>query len=200
MHMITLPFLETQSKIYSDLISDETLSYHYSKHHNAYVLKLNELLTSEGKEYSEIEHVLSDLNSFSDTNKTAIFNNAGQVYNHNKYWLSMTSLEDSEKTKENALELINGNFGNFENFAQQWKNAGLAQFGSGWVWLVQNTDGKLEIQKTSNADTPLLRGYKCLIVMDVWEHAYYLDTKNDRGSYIENFLKLINWNYLLQQL
>lgn len=192
--MITLPILETDKNIYNDLISDKTLSFHYSKHHQTYVTKLNELLTSIGKEYSDIESVLKGLETFPADLKTAIFNNAGQVYNHNLYWQSISGVaEDNLLIEESLLNKINEAFTSLENFLVEFKNAGLTLFGSGWVWLVVDSENNLKIRKTANAETPFVNGEKCLLVMDVWEHAYYLDTQNNRGLYIDNFLKLIDW-------
>lgn len=179
------------------VLDAQTVETHYSKHHNGYVNKLNELLANLpeflelGNQKDGLEKILQSINKLPTEIQTAVFNNAGQVYNHNLYWQTLTpngsNLEESElKTK------IENTFGSFENFKKEFSALGMAQFGSGWVWLCLNGE-KLEITKNSNADSPLSQEKKPLMVMDVWEHAYYLKYKNLRANYIESFWNLVNW-------
>jgi len=175
----------------------QTVETHYSKHHNGYVNKLNELLADLpeflelGNDQNGLEKLLQNIEKLPKEIQTAVFNNAGQVYNHNLYWETLTpnagNCDDELKSK------IENKFGSFENFVKEFSALGVSQFGSGWVWLSLDSENNLEISKTSNADSPLLQGKKPLMVMDVWEHAYYLKYKNLRASYIESFWKLVNW-------
>ena len=182
------------------VLDAQTVETHYSKHHQGYVNKLNELLANLpefldlGSQEKGLEKLLQNIDKLPPGIKTSVFNNAGQVYNHNLYWQTLTAnggnLGDGEL--KNRLE---NSFGSLENFKKEFSALGMAQFGSGWVWLC--LDGQnLEIIKTSNADSPLTEGKKPLMVMDVWEHAYYLKYKNLRASYIESFWNLVNWQQI----
>ena len=179
------------------VLDAQTVETHYSKHHQGYVNKLNELLVNLpeffnlGSQEDGLEKLLQNISELPKEIQTAVFNNAGQVYNHNLYWQTLTAnggnLENGEL--KNRIE---NSFGSLENFKKEFSALGMAQFGSGWVWLC--LDGQnLEIVKTSNADSPLIQSKKPLMVMDVWEHAYYLKYKNLRASYIESFWNLVNW-------
>ena len=173
-------------------LNSQTLDIHHGKHHATYDVNLEKLLLDfPEKTNASLEEILGDLDYFG-AKKTAILNNAGQVYNHNLYFDCLTSKETKPSVE---LGLALDKFGS--NFKALWKEAGLTQFGSGWVWLVAGANG-LEIQKTSNADSPLIHGQTPILTMDVWEHAYYLNYQNKRADYIEDFFKMIDWNVVSQ--
>lgn len=171
-------------------ISHETMQYHYGKHHRAYVDNLNKLISGTEFEAMSLEEIIAA--TAGDERYSAIFNNAGQVYNHNMFWKSMKE-EGGEKPSGIMAEKIMRCFGSYENFRQQFKDAAVSLFGSGWVWLAEK-DGKLAILKTQNAENPLIKGYEPILCLDVWEHAYYIDYRNRRADFAEVFLAhLINW-------
>ncbi|MGB2573104.1 MAG: superoxide dismutase [Henriciella sp.] len=179
-------------------ISEDTLNFHYGKHHNAYVTNLNNLIEGSDLEKASLEDII--MQSAGDASKAGLFNNAAQVWNHTFYWHSMAPNGGGLPTGKIA-DLINRDFGSYENFASEFKAAGATQFGSGWAWLVIK-DGKLEIRKTPNAETPITEAdVTALLTMDVWEHAYYLDYQNARPNYMQVFLdQLINWDFANQNL
>jgi len=194
---ITLPDLPYGTNDLTPHISQNTLNFHYGKHHNAYVVNLNKLIEGTDLAGKSLENII--IETAKDASKAGIFNNAAQVWNHTFYWQSMKPGGGGLPSGKIA-EKIQADFGGYDKFAEQFKNAGLTQFGSGWAWLVLNND-KLEIVKTSNADTPLAHGMKPLMTVDVWEHAYYLDYQNRRADYLDTFLaKLINWEFVNSQL
>ena len=175
-------------------ISQETLEFHHGKHHNAYVTTLNNLIAGTDNENKSLEEIILSAEA------GPLFNNAAQVWNHTFYWNSMSPNGGGEPTGELA-EKINAAFGSLDGFKEQFTQAGMTQFGSGWAWLVVNDAGDLEITKTPNAELPLTSGKKALLTMDVWEHAYYIDFRNARPSSIETYLsKLINWDFAAQNL
>ena len=170
-------------------ISKETLEYHYGKHHRAYVNKLNELVPNTEFANMSLEDIICKAPA------GPIFNNAAQVWNHTFYWHCMKP-QGGGKPSGKLAEAIDKAFGSCDKFQQQLTEAGLTQFGSGWAWLVKTSDGKLEVVKTSNAGNPLTDKKTPLLTCDVWEHAYYIDTRNDRGKYINNFWQLVNWDFV----
>jgi Fe-Mn family superoxide dismutase len=168
-------------------LTEETLTFHYEKHHQTYMTNLKKLL--EGK--PEAEKTLEEIVRSS---AGGIFNNAAQVWNHTFYWRSMKPNGGGEPTGALAAA-ISRDFGSYADFRAKFHAAALAQFGSGWAWLVQNS-GRLEITTTGNAETPLTKGMTCLLTADVWEHAYYIDYRNLRAKYMDTFLdRLINWDF-----
>ena len=171
-------------------ISKETLEYHHGKHHKAYVTKLNELVP--GTEFEGLS--LEDIILKAPAGKP-VFNNAAQVWNHTFYWHCMKP-KGGGKPSGKLATAIDKTFGSYDKFKQQLTEAGMTQFGSGWAWLVKNSDDKLEIVKTGNADNPLTQKKTPLLTCDVWEHAYYIDTRNDRGKYINNFWEVVNWDFV----
>lgn len=194
---IILPDLPYEKDALEPHISAKTLSFHYGKHHNAYVTNLNKLIEGTDLEKETLENIIKKTVNNADT--IGIFNNAAQVWNHTFYWQSMKPNGGGLPTGDIAAK-INADFGGYDNFIEQLKNAGLTQFGSGWAWLVMK-DNKLEIMKTSNADTPIAHGFKPLLTVDVWEHAYYLDYQNDRGRYLDVFFNnLVNWEFVNSNL
>lgn len=191
---ITLPELPYPKDALSPYISAKTLEFHYGKHHAAYVEKLNSLIAATALAGETLENIIKK--TANDASKTAIFNNAAQAWNHDFYWKSMKSsgVSGGGKPVGAIAQKINVAFGSYEKFVEDLKNAGLGQFGSGWVWLVVK-EGRLEIIKTSNADTPIAHGLVPVLTVDVWEHAYYLDYQNRRGDYLDSFVKnLANWD------
>lgn len=194
----TLPELPYARTALAPHISEETLNFHYGKHHQAYVTNLNGLLAGTPHENASLEAVIKD--SAGDKAKAGIFNNSAQVWNHTFYWHSM-SPDGGGKPKGKIAELIERDLGGYDNFVKEFKAAGATQFGSGWAWLSYK-GGKLVISKTPNAETPLTEaGTTPLLTMDVWEHAYYLDYQNRRPDYIDTFLNsLVNWDFANQNL
>jgi Fe-Mn family superoxide dismutase len=173
-------------------ISENTLNFHYGKHHQAYVDNLNKLVAGTPMENQSLEEVIKQ--SWAEK-KTPIFNNSGQVWNHTFYWHSIKPHGGGHPTGLVA-DKIKQAFGDYEGFKKAFAEAGATQFGSGWAWLVLN-NGHLEVRKTPNAETPLTEaGVTPILTMDVWEHAYYLDFQNARPKYIETFLgELVNWDF-----
>ncbi len=189
-----LPELPYDKKALEPHISEKTLEFHYGKHHNAYVTNLNKF--TEGTEYEKmhIEEVI--IRTADDTKKASIFNNAAQVWNHTFFWNCMKKNGGGEPSLA-FKEKLEHNFGSFEKFKEEFKNAAVSQFGSGWAWLVEDDDGSLHIVKTANADTPLAKGLNPLLTVDVWEHAYYLDYQNRRPDFVQTFLdSLVNWEFV----
>jgi len=190
--MFTLPELPYSYDALQPHISQQTLEFHHDKHHAGYVTKLNAALENHPDlQDKSIEELLSDISSLPQEIQGGVTNNGGQHFNHSLYWQSMSPnpVEPSQK----IVDLINSNFGSMDSFAEEFASAGATQFGSGWAWLVQDGD-KLVIEKTLNADSPIMHGKNPLLVMDVWEHAYYLDYQNRRPDYIKNFIGIINWD------
>lgn len=183
--LIKLPFAMDALEPY---ISEETLKYHYGKHHQGYVNKLNSLLKGTKSANETLENLIKNESG-------GIFNNAAQIWNHNFYWLSLTP-KSSKKPAGKLLKAIDKDFGSFDKFKEAFKEKALSNFGSGWTWLVKNPDGALEILNTSNADTPMRHNKKALLTCDVWEHAYYIDYRNERGTYIDKFWNIVNWQFV----
>lgn len=177
-------------------MSAETFEYHYGKHHAAYINKLNELVASTNMADMPLEEVIKA--SYKD-GKTAIFNNAAQAWNHTFFWNCLKANGGGAPSGELA-ERINKDLGGYDKFAEEFKNAAVTQFGSGWAWLVSD-NGTLKITKTPNAENPLVHNQVPLLTLDVWEHAYYIDFKNRRPDFAQNFLdKLVNWDFVASNL
>ncbi len=194
MSQISLPELPYAKNALEPYISAETLEFHHDKHHAAYVNKLNELLPASGLAGQSLEEII--VASAKDDSKAGLFNQAAQVWNHTFYWNCLTANGGGEPTGELKAK-IEEDFGSYAKFREEFKNAAIAQFGSGWAWLVADSvGGKLSIMKTANADTPLAHGKVAVLTCDVWEHAYYIDYRNRRPDYVDTFLdKLVNWEY-----
>lgn len=173
------------------LMSKETLEYHYGKHHQTYVTKLNTLIEGTKYENLPLEDIIKDANG-------GIFNNSAQVFNHNFFWNSLTP--GGSEVPEDLAEAISNQFGSVEKFIEKFTDTAINLFGSGWVWLVKDLAGNLSIVATSNAATPITEGLKPLLTCDVWEHAYYIDTRNARPKYLENYWKLVNWDFVKENL
>ncbi len=189
---IELPALPYEKNALEPHISENTLNFHYGKHHNAYVVNLNKLI--EGTELASLslEEIIKA--TAKDTAKAGIFNNAAQIWNHTFYWNSISPNGGGAPTGSIAAK-IDAAFGSYDEFKTAFAAAAATQFGSGWAWLVLDGD-TLKILKTGNAETPLTQNVIPLLTIDVWEHAYYLDYQNLRPKYIETFIdSLINWEF-----
>ncbi|WP_368875247.1 superoxide dismutase [Fe] [Proteus penneri] len=169
-------------------ISKETLEYHYGKHHQTYVTNLNNLVKGTDLESKSLEEVIKSTDG-------GIFNNAAQVWNHTFYWNCLAPNAGGAPTGKIA-DAINKAFGSFEEFKKQFNDAAAKNFGSGWTWLVKKADGSVAIVNTSNAATPVSGADKPLLTVDVWEHAYYIDYRNARVKYLEEFWALVNWSFV----
>ncbi|SJL82414.1 superoxide dismutase [Fe] [Vibrio palustris] len=188
-----LPALPFAKDALEPHISKETLEYHYGKHHNTYVVKLNGLIPGTEFENKSLEEIIK-------TSTGGVFNNAAQVWNHTFYWNCLAPQAGGEPTGDVA-DAINKAFGSFEEFKTQFTNNAVANFGSGWTWLVKKADGSVAIVNTSNAATPITEeGVTPLLTVDVWEHAYYIDYRNARPSYMEAFWNLVNWDFVAKNL
>jgi superoxide dismutase, Fe-Mn family len=194
----SLPPLPYPEDALAPVISSTTIGFHYGKHHKAYVDNLNRLVAGSDLMGKSLEDVVKA--TAADPSRVAIFNNAAQDWNHTFYWNSMRPNGGGMPTGAIA-DRIKDSFGDYAKFREEFANAAITQFGSGWAWLVQGEDRKLKVVRTANADTPIARGAVCLLTCDVWEHAYYLDYQNRRPDYVNAWLdKLVNWEFAARQL
>ncbi len=174
-------------------MSKETLEFHYGKHHATYVTKLNGLIAGTDLENKSLEEIIRSSDG-------GIFNNAAQIWNHTFFWNGLSPNGGGTPTGKIA-DAINKKWGSFEQFQSEFNDKAINNFGSGWTWLVKTADGSLEIVNTSNAATPLMdASVTPLLTIDVWEHAYYIDHRNARPSYLESFWKLVSWDFVNQNL
>jgi Fe-Mn family superoxide dismutase len=187
-----LPELPWSNDALAPHISPETIEYHYGKHHNAYVTKLNAAI--EGTEYAEMS-----LEDIIKKAKGGLFNNAAQVWNHSFYWNCLAPNAGGAPTGA-INDAINGKWGTFDKFKEEFSASAAGNFGSGWTWLVKNATGELEIVNTDDAGCPLTSGQTAILTLDVWEHAYYVDYRNARPSYINAFWSLVNWDFANKNL
>ncbi|MBW6480644.1 MAG: superoxide dismutase [Bacteroidales bacterium] len=191
---VALPFAESALE---PVISAKTISYHYGKHHKAYVDNLNKLISGTEFEGLPLEEIIKK--TAGKKGQTGIFNNGAQVWNHTFFWNSLTS-NGGGRPSDVLMKKIEGSFGSFDDFLKELTEAAKTQFGSGWAWLVLDGN-KLKVMKTPNAETPLTMGVTPLLTIDVWEHAYYLDYQNKRPDYVTTVLdKLINWEFAANNL
>jgi Fe-Mn family superoxide dismutase len=192
-----LPPLPYAENALGPVISANTIGFHYGKHHKGYVDTLNKLIAGTQLADLSLEKLIAETAGKAD--KAAIFNNAAQIWNHTFYWRSLRS-KGGGKPPAALQQRIEASFGNLDACKKELATAAAAQFGSGWVWLVLEA-GKLKVVKTGNAETPLTKGVKPLLTIDVWEHAYYLDYQNRRADYVNGVLdKLINWGFAADNL
>ena len=182
-----LPALPYEKNALEPHISSETLDFHYGKHHNTYVQKLNGLVEGTDLEGKSLEDIIK-------TSSGGVFNNAAQIWNHTFYWNSLSPNGGGEPTGAVA-DAINAAFGSFEDFKAKFNDMAVNNFGSSWTWLVKKADGSLDIVNTSNAGTPITEGLTPLITVDLWEHAYYIDYRNVRPDYLKGFWALVNWDF-----
>ncbi|MCL1465037.1 superoxide dismutase [Argonema galeatum] len=193
----TLPELPYADNALEPYMSANTFSFHHDKHHAAYVNNLNKLIENTELADKSLEEIIKA--TFKDSSKAGVFNNAAQVWNHTFFWSSMKP--GGGGTPSGALaEKIDADFGSFDKFKEEFKNAAATQFGSGWAWLALD-NGTLKVTKTPNAENPLAHGQTALLTLDVWEHAYYLDYQNKRPDFISTYLdSLVNWDFAAENM
>ncbi|MBB3182621.1 Fe-Mn family superoxide dismutase [Halomonas fontilapidosi] len=184
-----LPALPYEKNALEPHISAETLEYHYGKHHQTYVNKLNELIDGTADADKSLEEII-------ESSSGGLFNQAAQVWNHTFYWHCLSPQGGGEPSGALA-EAINAKFGSFDKFKETFNAQAAGNFGSGWTWLIKTDDG-VDIVNTSNADTPIAHGQTPLLTIDVWEHAYYIDYRNARPKYLENVWNVLNWDFVAQ--
>ena len=195
--MFELPKLDYKNDALSPIMSEQTLDLHYGKHHQTYITNLNNFIKDTELVKLSLEEIIKKTSN--DKKKSGVFNNASQHWNHNLFWKCMKP-NGGGKIPGKLENKINKDFGKVEKFREEFIKAGVTQFGSGWCWLSMQND-KLVISKNPNAENPLIYGMKPLLGCDVWEHSYYLDYKNKRPVYLENFFdKLINWEFVESNL
>lgn len=184
----TLPPLPYAKNALEPVISAETIDFHYGKHHQTYVTNLNNLIKGTEFENSSLEEIILKSSG-------GIFNNAAQVWNHTFYWNGFKPNGGGAPSGELAAA-IDKAFGSFEEFKKQFTQKAMTTFGSGWAWLVKNKDGSVSLESTSNAATPMTNGQTALLTIDVWEHAYYIDYRNARAKYVDEFWNIVNWDFV----
>lgn len=185
---IELPALPYALDALEPHISKETLEFHYGKHHQTYVTKLNGLLPGSEFEGKSLEDIIKNSSG-------GVFNNAAQIWNHTFYWNCLSPNGGGEPTGA-LLDAINKAFGSFAKFKEEFTNTSVNTFGSGWGWLVKTASGDVELLSTSNAELPMTLGKTALLTCDVWEHAYYIDYRNARPKYLDAFWNLVNWEFV----
>jgi superoxide dismutase, Fe-Mn family len=186
----SLPPLPYAEDALAPVISAETLRLHHGKHHRKYVDTANQLLEKEPLRASSVEEVVRQA-------KGKLFNNAAQAWNHDFYWKSLSPKR--QRPAGALLHRLEKDFGSYDKFADAFSQAAIGQFASGWAWLVEK-GGKLEVTTTGNADTPMAHGIRCLLTVDVWEHAYYVDYRNERERYVSAILNCLNWDFVEKNL
>ena len=193
----TLPALPYAKTALEPHMSANTFSFHHEKHHNAYVVNLNKLIEGTDLASKSLEEIIAA--SSGDASKAGIFNNAAQVWNHTFYWNCLSPNGGGEPTGKLADAIVKS-FGSFDAFKEQFTQAAISTFGSGWAWLVEDKSDHLKIISTSNAGTPMTEGLTALLTCDVWEHAYYIDYRNARPDYLSAFWALVNWTFVADNL
>jgi Fe-Mn family superoxide dismutase len=183
-----LPALPYAKDALEPHMSVDTLEYHYGKHHNTYIVKLNGLVPGSEYENKTLEEIITSAPA------GPVFNNAAQIWNHTFFWNSLSPNGGGEPTGALA-DAINAKWGSFAEFQTAFNDKAVNNFGSSWTWLVKNTDGSIEIVNTSNAGTPMTNGQTAVITVDLWEHAYYIDYRNVRPDYLKGFWALANWEF-----
>ncbi|SDK99122.1 superoxide dismutase, Fe-Mn family [Modicisalibacter muralis] len=185
-----LPALPFEKNALEPHISAETLEYHYGKHNQAYVTKLNDLTDGTADANKSLEEIIK-------SSSGGLFNQAAQVWNHTFYWHCLSPNGGGEPS--GALgEAISAKFGSFDKFKDEFNTKAAGNFGSGWTWLIKTDDGGVDIVNTDDADTPIAHGQTPLLTIDVWEHAYYIDYRNARPKYLEAVWNVINWDFVAQ--
>ena len=192
-----LPKLDYAKNALAPIMSEETLDLHHGKHHQTYITNLNNFIKDTDMAGMSLEEIVH--NSSKDKSKAGIFNNASQHWNHELFWKCMKPNGGGSMPKK-IEDRIKSDLGSVEEFKKQFIQAGITQFGSGWCWL-SISNGKLVVSKTPNAENPLIHNMKPILGCDVWEHSYYVDYRNRRPEYLENFFeKLVNWEFVESQL
>jgi len=198
--MFTLPDLPYDFNALEPYIDARTMEIHHGKHHQAYIDNLNKALEkAPALQRKTIEQIVGDLNSAPEEVRTAIRNHGGGHYNHSLFWKAMSPSGGGRPTGE-LLDKIDASFGSFEAFKEKFSQAAIRRFGSGWGWLSLNGNGGLVVHSTPNQDTPLMEGFKPILGIDVWEHAYYLLYQNRRPEYVSSFWNVINWEQVGRNL
>ena len=188
--LIALPY---EPEALEPVISRETIEFHYGKHLQTYVDNLNKLVVGTEFEAMPLEEIVCK-------SQGGIFNNAGQILNHNMYFTQFSPVDANNHAPKGAiLDAINRDFGSFEAFQKEFEQKGVTLFGSGWVWLSADKDGKLVITQETNANNPITKGLKPLLTMDVWEHAYYIDYRNRRAAHLQALWQIINWDEIARR-
>ncbi len=185
---MTLPPLPYELEALQPHMSQETLEFHYGKHHRTYVDNLNKLIPGTEFENLSLEEIILKSSG-------GVFNNAAQIWNHTFFWNGLTP-KIQGKPSGDLLKAIEAEFGTFEAFKEKFADVTIKTFGSGWGWLVKTKEGKLQIVSTSNAQTPLTEGHTPLLTCDVWEHAYYIDYRNKRPDFLAAFWNIVNWDFV----
>ncbi|GAB3410737.1 superoxide dismutase [Fe] [Massilia agilis] len=188
----TLPPLPYAKNALAPTMSEETLEYHYGKHHQAYVTNLNNLIKGTEFENLSLEEIIKKSSG-------GVFNNSAQVWNHTFFWNCMKPNGGGAPTGKVA-DAINAKWGSFDKFKEEFQKSAVGNFGSGWTWLVKKPDGTVDIVNTSNAGTPLTTDNKPLLTVDVWEHAYYIDYRNARPKFVESWWNIVNWDFVNQNM
>ncbi len=187
--MLNLPELPYSYDALSPYMSKETLEFHHDKHHNTYVVNANKIIDENNINYDNLEALVKE----SHNSNPGLFNNAAQHWNHIEFWQWMKP-NGGGKIPGELENKINSDFGSFEKFKADFMAAGATQFGSGWCWLVMDSNGNLSVTKTPNGENPIIHNQKALLGCDVWEHSYYIDYRNARPKYLEAFIdNLVNW-------
>ena len=187
-----LPALPYAYSALEPFIDAKTMEIHHSKHHQAYITKVNAALEGSGLENMPIDELCANLDEIPENIRGAVRNNGGGHANHSLFW-KILSTEDSSPSSP-LLEAINNTFGDMKGFETEFSNAAATRFGSGWAWLIKNDDGSVAVTSTPNQDNPIMDGKTPILGLDVWEHAYYLNYQNRRPDYIAAFFKIINWS------
>jgi Fe-Mn family superoxide dismutase len=189
----SLPDLPYAYDALQPFMSAETLEYHHDKHHQVYVDNANKFIQGTGLEKSPLEVVVTS--SFGKN--TPLFNNVAQHYNHLHFWKWMGPVGGKKQMSASLEDHLVKDFGSVDKFKNDFIQAGISQFGSGWCWLAFNPEGRLEVLKTQNGENPLLKGLEPILGCDVWEHSYYIDFRNRRADYLKAFMdELVNWEYV----
>jgi Fe-Mn family superoxide dismutase len=188
---LALPKLPYALEALAPHMSRETLEFHHGKHHKAYVDKVNQLVEGTEHDGQSLEEIIADASG-------PLFDNAAQAWNHSFFWHCLTP--DPRAPGKDLEKMLNGAFGSLEKFQAEFTRAALGVFGSGWAWLVKDVEGVLRVVTTRNAGLPMVNNQVALLTCDVWEHAYYLDRRNDRGAYLKHFWPIVNWEFVAQNL
>lgn len=186
-----MPKLPYDMEALAPKMSKETFDYHYGKHLQTYVNNLNKLIAGTQFENMSLEDIIRNAQG-------PTFNNAAQTWNHTFFFMSLTPKQ--KEIPSTLSDKINSTFGSIEKFKEEFTKSALGVFGSGWTWLVKDNENNLKIMNTANAGNPITEGFTPLMVIDVWEHAYYIDYRNNRAAFIENFWSLVNWNKVAERL
>ncbi len=190
---IKMPLLPYPQNALEPWISEQTLQYHYGKHHKAYVDKTNDMVSGKDLDKATLKEIV--LNS-----SGALFNASAQAWNHEFYWNGLCAPSQSPKLPKDILMAIEKQFGSLDKLKTEFNKAAASHFGSGWAWLIRDKNGQLKVVSTHDADTPIAHKETPLLTCDVWEHAYYIDYRNNRGQYLEGFWNLVNWEFVNQNL